>query len=805
MISSRMRPSVRGLSLLTAAIVFHGISQPFVRAAEPDGEANIDIASTWWPPMENVYTPVGWKNHLFRFNVYYNGMIMANPAPEPDVIALAPWQGLGAQLSIMPSEKGEDPDRWRGGTYQMSADNGRRWTYHGLLDRPTPVIWTEWRQSFRSAVGFILRQDVFAHVSGGREIETGIEPLYAWVRLSIREVNPLMTPDPCVILVRINKPHIFPEMYQQRNCALRRTDALYPRSLRLGPAEARDGADVSTFVIEPDGKVRLAVLDGNATATELRSPKDGGQDWNLLITLPATKGSYVDLVVPMLPAEAATLLKETKLGREAALAECDAYWSKMPPTAARIDTPEPYVNEYLRRNAQYGELIAQRMPDGRYTNLTGSLVYARMWATPTTMFDTMLLDTMGLHEAVARYLETYRAAQGTVKPPGPAYDLHPGYFGGPKALAAIDWLSDHGAIMHAAAYHALVTDDREFIAKWTEPLVKACEFIRHARSLTNHDGVRGVLAPAVATDQFVPTQAVWNIGWHYLGLALTVRLLERLDHPRAAEFAREADDYREVFVRALREAAEKTPIWRDSRGREQHMVPTSLSAGGDLFHGFYLDTGPLFLVYAGLLPADDPLMKSALAFFREGPNHLVFDPHGHFEQPPVLIHELSSCEPPASFNIFHSHQLGDRQRFFEGMYSMLTGAHSQQTYIASETRGGVAGIAGHIGIYAVRLCVVDDLVEPDALHLLRLAPKAWLKSDRQTKFENVPTVFGPVTVRFDLQDGGSTLAVEYQDKFHHSPRQVHLHLPPLPGITRVIVNGKTIERQAGEVVDLPQP
>jgi len=101
--------------------------------------------------------------------------------------------------------------------------------------------------------------------------------------------------------------------------------------------------------------------------------------------------------------------------------------------------------------------------------------------------------------------------------------------------------------------------------------------------------------------------------------------------------------------------------------------------------------------------------------------------------------------------------------------------------------------------------VVDDLVEPDALHLLRLAPKAWLKSDRQTKFENVPTVFGPVTVRFDLQDGGSTLAVEYQDKFHHSPRQVHLHLPPLPGITRVIVNGKTIERQAGDVVDLPQP
>ncbi|NLE60250.1 MAG: hypothetical protein GX616_18020, partial [Planctomycetes bacterium] len=281
-----------------AATVACGICQAQVAVAESDPEPDVTIASAWWPPMENVYTPVGWKNHLFRFNVYYNGMIMANPVPEPDVKALAPWDGLGAQLSIMPSEKGEDPDRWRGGTYQMSADNGRRWTYHGLLDRPTPVIWTEWRQSFRSAIGFILRQEVFAHLPGGREIETGTEPLYAWVRLSIREVNPLMTPDPCVILVRINKPHIFPEMYQQRNCALRRTDALYPRPLRLGPAEAREGAGVPMFVIEPDGRVRLAVAQGDATATELRPPKDGGQDWNLLITIPATKGSHVDLVVP---------------------------------------------------------------------------------------------------------------------------------------------------------------------------------------------------------------------------------------------------------------------------------------------------------------------------------------------------------------------------------------------------------------------------------------------------------------------------------------------------------------------------
>ena len=54
-------------------------------------EPNVEIASQWWPQLENVYSPIGWKNHLFRFNVFYNGMIMAKPQPETDVTALDPW------------------------------------------------------------------------------------------------------------------------------------------------------------------------------------------------------------------------------------------------------------------------------------------------------------------------------------------------------------------------------------------------------------------------------------------------------------------------------------------------------------------------------------------------------------------------------------------------------------------------------------------------------------------------------------------------------------------------------------------
>lgn len=118
-------------------------ASPAPTCAEP----NIEIASRWWPELTNVYTPIGWKNHLFRFAVYYNGMILAPPEPEPEqqVKILAPWKGLGAQVAFLPSPDGKDPFAWRSGTYQMTGDHGRRTGYQGWLDRPTPVLWTQWR------------------------------------------------------------------------------------------------------------------------------------------------------------------------------------------------------------------------------------------------------------------------------------------------------------------------------------------------------------------------------------------------------------------------------------------------------------------------------------------------------------------------------------------------------------------------------------------------------------------------------------------------------------------------------------
>ena len=212
----------------------------------------------------------------------------------------------------------------------------------------------------------------------------------------------------------------------------------------------------------------------------------------------------------------------------------------------------------------------------------------------------------------------------------------------------------------------------------------------------------------------------------------------------------------------------------------------------------------MFGVYAGVLPADDELMRTAVAFLREGPQvPSEFTPF-YWDKTPYLFHEMSNCEPCYSWNVFHTHQLGDREKFLEGMYSLFAGAHSRQTCISCETRDGITDtvFAAPLAAYVARLAVIDDEFEPENLHLLRLAPLAWMSAKEQTRFENMPTTFGPVTVKWQLKDDGRTLNIEYAPAFRRPPRATILHVPPLPGLAKVVLNGQQHAAQGGEEIRL---
>ena len=657
----------------------------------------------------------------------------------------------------------------------------------GWNEGTAPVLWSEWSQD-----GLLLRQEVFAHVPGGQPVESGVEPLFAWVRLSVRETCAGLPLEPeCGFLLKINAPH-FSYTMDKFGHQFPVEDSAYPRLLVAEPAAY--ASDTGLRLVEDD-RVQLALAPGQPCSADLLPQVEGSRDLFLFVSMPAVVGTHVDLLLPMLPCERETLDRELALGYDEALAEANSFWAVLPETAATVDVPEAPLNELVRRSLQFAEVVAERNPaNGYYSLLTGSLFYANLWATPLAMTAIMCLDALGYHESVAEYLEVFRAEQGTVVAPGDGFELHPGYLSSPQSLTSIDWLSDHGALLYAIAEHALLAGDANFADRWLEPIVRACEFIHYARGRADHPGVPGLLPPAVATDSRARLQAVWNDGWNYKGLTTAVKLLRQAGHPRAEEFATEAAAYRATFQAAFRARTAEMPAWTDGEGGEPHLTPTALfgDTGADLCQNIYLDTGPLFLVYAGLFPAEDPLMRSTLQWFREGPQTRHYRRDASYSQVPCLDHEMSSHEPCYSWNVFHPWQLGDREKYLEGMYSLLAGSLSRQTFTLCETRGGITGVTpALLPFWLMRLAVIDDQLAEGELHLLRLAPLAWFTEEQETVFADVPTEYGPVSLRWRLE--GDTLQVSFTPRFRGPTPRMRLHRPPLAGVRRACVNGATVD------------
>jgi hypothetical protein len=218
---------------------------------------------------------------------------------------------------------------------------------------------------------------------------------------------------------------------------------------------------------------------------------------------------------------------------------------------------------------------------------------------------------------------------------------------------------------------------------------------------------------------------------------------------------------------------------------------------------FLLDTGPLVLPWAGLVDADDPSMVAFADFFRVGPNRQLRAAVPSNLDRAVLTHEISSCEPCYSWNIVNSWRTGDRRHFLEGMYALLTGAISNQTFVNCEHRNAMYGnvFAAPLMTWSIRQSVIDDQLADGELHLLRLAPLAWVSSEQETVFENMPTEYGPVDLRWRLSQDGHTLDITFKGRWRQKPGKVVVHAPPVPGLKTLVINGQATP--AKEKVELP--
>ncbi|MEP0843113.1 MAG: hypothetical protein HRF43_10425, partial [Phycisphaerae bacterium] len=70
-------------------------------------------------------------------------------------------------------------------------------------------------------------------------------------------------------------------------------------------------------------------------------------------------------------------------------------------------------------------------------------------------------------------------------------------------------------------------------------------------------------------------------------------------------------------------------------------------------------------------------------------------------------------------------------------------------------------------------------------------------------FERIPTEFGPVSLRFRLDDEARRLEVDYRPALRRRPLTVTLHVPPVENLRAVSVNGANLPAMPGGAIVLP--
>ena len=208
---------------------------------------DFETACAWWEDLPNIWTPVGWINHLYKFNVFWNGSILAEPKINRRAAAL---KEQGVQVAFAPHYTEWFNEFW---PYLRVDDHE---VIQGWEPDDAPVLWSEWSRD-----GVKWRQSVFAHIPGGGETQTGVEPMFAWIRMRIHDLCPaLPLEDHHGFHLLFHNPHVSCSMDYRDDVRIWPEHSPYPLALKLEPTDAV--ATRGARLLDAEGKVRFGIAPG---------------------------------------------------------------------------------------------------------------------------------------------------------------------------------------------------------------------------------------------------------------------------------------------------------------------------------------------------------------------------------------------------------------------------------------------------------------------------------------------------------------------------------------------------------------
>lgn len=490
--------------------------------------------------------------------------------------------------------------------------------------------------------------------------------------------------------------------------------------------------------------------------------------------------------------------------------EVTTFWRREGRRGARLQTPEPHLNELYASHLSHVLITDFTMPDGSglINTSVGTSTYGN-FSNESCMI-VHELDERGLHEDARRRLGIWIKYQGTAPQPGNFTDYEGMYFGA-GGFESGSYNQHHGWVLWCICEHYFFTRDDEWFQSVAGSVIAGADWVFRQRRNT-----MGTLPHSRGWEYgFLPAGSLEDVtDFHYWlstnaltwrGVDRAAQALEAIGHPEAGRIRKEADAYRKDLIEGFETMRQHSPLVRLRDGRWVPHYPSRLYCRGrDVGWIREVLEGSVYLLISGLYDPNSPSGQWILDDFQD--NRYVQPPYGYlipdFEsnwfdrggfsiQPNLLaglMPYLERDEPEMYiwmfFNAWCACYREEINAMIEHPYPVLGYSNSAHFKTSDEANA------------VVWLRYMYVFSSGDLLHLGWAIPRAWFEDGNCIEAMDVATYFGTVGIQFCSQLKAGKVVAIASLSLDQPPGTILVRIrhPEKLSIKEVRVNGEEHDR-----------
>ncbi len=441
-----------------------------------------------------------------------------------------------------------------------------------------------------------------------------------------------------------------------------------------------------------------------------------------------------------------------------------SFWKKYIDNGHTIEIPEPRVNNALKASLVHMAL-ATRNHDGKFI-MTDGLPYPQLFITGFVQHQ-QAYDFFGHPEYVKNSLPLIYAQQG-----------NDGLICDESLLQGKKLGVAQGHALQLLCHHYFITRDKNFAEEIYPKIKKGIEWLKTAITTDEYK----LMPPAWPYDnEMILGHYTSNNLWAIIGLRSAIRLAKELDKK---EDVKAWTEFHEVFKQSLLKALDITFKNKGyiSPGLYDYLTGQKSREGFDEWQTNQEWENMLLLSPTEIVDADNPMVDATLSKirkdrYREGVMSYRIFLHQYITANMIEQEMARNNQKQALIDFYNVLlHLGPT---YEGFENLVEPWATRSVRADCPTPHAWASSKLAILIRNMMVCErggEGGLNEQERnIHLFSLISPEWNKNGNEIKIQNACTEFGDLSATLKFSNTGATVNIE--NKFHHTPANIIVHIP----------------------------